>query len=559
MNRKGRDQKLDTRAKARAQTEAAFAKARDDFGVYAGLMHPRFQMARHSRMIVEQLERVERGEIDRLMLFLPPRHGKSLLASQLYPSWYLGKHPDRSVIATSYGQELASDFGREVRRFVTDPSHRKIFPGCVVRDDSNAVHRFGLTQGGRYFATGSGGPVTGRGANLFLIDDAVKSDVAAASATERKSLQSWYENVAYTRLESGGAIVVIMTRWHESDLAGWLLREHAAENWTVVSLPAVAEPGDALGRAEGEPLWPTRFGVERLARTREAIGGAAWCALYQQRPSAATGNIFRREWWRHHTPATLPPHFEEIVLSLDTAYSVKASADYSVGLVLGIGELGFFVLDLWRERCEFPELQRAVEMLHLKWKPNRILVEEKGSGMSLVQQLQTNSRLPIFPVKVDRDKVSRASAVTPLIEAGKVFLPADAEWLADFVDETASFPNAAHDDQVDALTQALNYAREYAATPGMTAYYMTLNKMHSAGVNAKHPYQADIDNMFEIYDEENRKIRAMRKGAYQRCYCNGLLGPTKVSTSDGKYAHPECARVQAQQAGPPPSKWKVLA
>ena len=448
---------------SRATAQRAIALARNDLAVYCALAWPRFEMAHHHRLVVEKLEAVERGEIDRLMIFLPPRHRKSLITSQLFPPWYLGGHPDRSVIAASYGAELALDFGRRVRNFVADPLQAAIFPACKLATDSTAAHRFNLMSGGAYYAVGAGGPITGRGADLLLIDDPIKSDAQAYSAIERRTLQSWYETVAYTRLQPGGAIVLIQTRWHQDDLAGWLLREHADDGWVVVSLPAIAETDEGW-RSQGEALWPKRFPLTRLAQIRQAVGGAAWQALYQQRPAAAEGAVFKREWWKTYTPANTPARFEQVVLSLDTAFKVGSSNDYSVGLVLGVGEAGYYLLDVWRDRAEFPELKRKVEILATRWTPHVVLIEDKASGQSLIQELRSDSRLPIRAIKVDSDKVTRAAAITPLVEAGRVFLPEAAPWLPDFMDEVSSFPAAPHDDMVDALTQALNYVRE--SSPG---------------------------------------------------------------------------------------------
>jgi hypothetical protein len=280
------------------KTEELLALAGEDLAVYAVANWPGFELARHHEIVVEQLEAVERGEIDRLMIFLPPRAGKSMITSQFFPSWYLGRHPDRYVIGASYGQELANDFGRKVRNLMVDPLHRGIFPNGALADDSSAAHRFNLVAGGAYHAVGAGGPVTGRGAHLLLIDDAVKNREEAYSAKSRQALREWYQSVAYTRLMPGAAIVLIQTRWHEDDLAGWLLREHASERWQVVSLPAIAEHDEGW-RKEGDALWPSRFPLEVLARTREAIGSAAWMAMYQQRPVAEEGAVFNRQWWRH--------------------------------------------------------------------------------------------------------------------------------------------------------------------------------------------------------------------------------------------------------------------
>ena len=443
--------------------EELLALAAEDLAVYAVANYPEFDFAEHLRIVVEKLEAVERGEIDRLMIFLPPRAGKSMIASQFFPAWFLGRHPDRYVITASYGQELANDFGRKVRNLMVDPLHRAIFPGGALADDSSAAHRFNLVAGGAYHAVGAGGPVTGRGAHLLLIDDAVKNREEAYSAKSRQALREWYQSVAYTRLMPGAAIVLIQTRWHEDDLAGWLLREHASERWQVVSLPAIAEHDEGW-RKEGEALWPSRFPLEALARTREAIGSAAWMAMYQQRPVAEEGAVFRREWWRHYQT---PPECRRIIFSLDTAFKATESADYSVIEVWGETATGYCLLHVWRQRAEFPELERQVIALAEIWRPQAVLIEDAASGQSLVQSLRAETRLPILPVKPLGDKVARANAVTPLIESGRVHLPEAAPWLGDFMDEANGFPAAPHEDMIDALSQALGYLRRTDLIEGM--------------------------------------------------------------------------------------------
>jgi predicted phage terminase large subunit-like protein len=244
-------------------------------------------------------------------------------------------------------------------------------------------------------------------------------------------------------------------------LAGWLQREHASENWDVLSLPAIAEQDDGF-RKEGEALWPERFPVETLNRIREAIGGAAWASLYQQRPAAAEGAIFKRTWWRSYRQA---PKFSQIVQSWDTAFKKGAENCFSVCTTWGSAENGHYLLSVWRGRVEFPELRRMLIAQAEEWKPNAILVEDRASGQSLLQELKSATALPVLAVKVDSDKLSRAQAVTAIVEAGKVYLPEEAPWLPDYIDEMASFPTGLYDDAVDSTTQALNYFRERLVAP----------------------------------------------------------------------------------------------
>jgi predicted phage terminase large subunit-like protein len=441
----------------RPDPESVLATARASLECYAIAVFPSFESAAHHRLTIQKLEAVEAGEIRRLIITEPPRHGKSLLTCQIFPCWFLGRHPDRSVICATYGQDLSDDFGRRVRNLLADPLHRAIFPGCRLSNDSASQRRFDLIPGGSYFAVGRGDAITGRGANLMVIDDPLKDREEAYSETIRRKLHDWFGSVAYTRLAPDAGVVVVSTRWHEDDVVGWLLREHGDEGWELLNLPAIAESDEGFRKA-GEALWPERFPLSRLEQIRQAVGGAAWAALYQQRPSAAEGAVFRREWWRTYGEA--PGSFKRIVQSWDTAFRSGAENDYSVCTTWGTTDTGYYLLALWRDRVEFPDLKRKLVALAEAWNPNAVLVEDKASGQSLVQEIQHDTALPIIPVKIDTDKVARAQAVTPLVESGRVFLPAGAAWLSDYVDELASFPRAVHDDMVDSTTQALNYLRE---------------------------------------------------------------------------------------------------
>lgn len=429
--------------------------ARLDLACYGFALSPGFELAAHHRLIVDRLEAVERGEILRLMIFMPPRHGKSLLATQLFCAWYLGRHPDRKIITSSYGQELSDDFGRQVRNLVSDPKHLAIFPECHLSADATSMKRFSTTAGGAYYAVGRGGAITGRGADLLLIDDPLKDAEEARSEPIRRGLFEWYTSVARTRLQPGGAIVLIQTRWHQDDLSGRLLREAGGKDWHQLCLPAIAEVDESFRHA-GEALWPEKFPLADLAQIRKEVGGATWASLYQQRPAAAEGAIFKREWWRSYRES---PKFNRVVQSWDTAFKSGAENDYSACTTWGITDTGFYLLWYWRGRVEFPELKTRIKWLASEYKPNTILIEDRASGQSAIQELKYKTSLPIIAVKVDRDKISRAYAVTPLIESGRVFLPESAPWLADYVDDMASFPHSAHDDAVDCTSQFLNYIR----------------------------------------------------------------------------------------------------
>jgi predicted phage terminase large subunit-like protein len=424
-----------------------------------------YQPAKHHWALADRLEKVAEGEIKRLMIFMPPRHGKSMLTSEFFPAWYLGRHPDHQVIAATYAQGLADDFGRKVRNLVSNRQHEFMFPGFRLADDSQAASRFHTKERGAYFAVGAGGPITGRGADLLLIDDPIKGREDAESEVMRRHLKDWYTSVARTRLMPGGAIVVIQTRWHEDDLAGWLLKEHAHEEWEVLNLPAIAEPDDQIGRQEGVPLWPQAYPLDELDQIRRSVGSRDWASLYQQRPTAEEGAIFKREHWQYSRlwlddPQALIDSLGifKVIQAWDTAFKTKEMNDYSACVTIGVARTKYFVLDVKRGRFEFPELKRVVQTHAAKWNASSLLIEDTSAGQSIIQELRRETRLPLIAVKADRDKVARSRAITATHEAGMICLPEAMPWLPDFMDEVSAFPNAPHDDQLDAFVHAMRHA-----------------------------------------------------------------------------------------------------
>jgi predicted phage terminase large subunit-like protein len=431
--------------------------ARGDLGCYAAALWPQFLLAPHINLIISKLEAVERGEITRLMIFMPPRHGKSLITSTIFPAYFLGRDPRRQVMCASYGQALSDDYGRRVRNLLIDPLHQAIFPACRLSGDATAAHRFNTTQGGAYYAVGRDGPMTGRGADLLILDDLLKGWSEAQSEIIRSGVHNWYLSDACTRLAAGARVVLIGTRWHQDDLAGRLLSSSSGERWDVVRLPAIAEENDSF-RRRGEALWPERYPLSVLEKIR-AESERVFVSLYQQRPSAAEGAIFKRDWWQFYRQPVVGP-FIRITQSWDTAFKTGEENDYSVCTTWGLTENGIFLLHLCRVKAEFPELKKIMKSLAEQWNPHVVLIENCGSGQSIIQELSSSTRLPIKPVKPDGDKQCRAQAVTPAIHGGRVFLPENASWLPDFLDEMSSFPNGLHDDIVDSLSQALNYLRQ---------------------------------------------------------------------------------------------------
>lgn len=446
-----------------ARAGSKFIPTAEDFAFsrlisYAAYQWPQYRDAAHHRLIARHLEAVERGEITRLMITMPPRHGKSMLASEFFPAWYLGRNPDHYVVTATYAQELADDFGRKVKNQIEDPSYQAIFPGVGLADDSKSAKRFHIdgtfggyehstSQRGAFYAVGVGGPLTGRGAHLLLIDDPVKNREDAESEVIRKKTKDWYTSTAYTRLMPGGRIVIIQTRWHESDLAGWLLEEHAHEGWVVLNLPAISD--------EGKALWPEQYDLEALERIKRALPPRDWSALYQQRPSPETGDYFKREWI--HTVDHLPPRDAMMVYGASD-YAVTANGgDYTVHVIVGIDPSGDpWLLDLWREQASSDVWVQSFCDLVLKWSPVGWAEEtgqiKSGVGPFLRKAMMERGAYVAREQFATRgDKAVRAQSFRGLIATRGLRVLRDAPFLSDLMSEMMSFPVGVHDDQVDAL------------------------------------------------------------------------------------------------------------
>lgn len=424
---------------------------------YAAYQWPGYRDAPHHRSIARHLEAVERGEITRLMITMPPRHGKSMLASEFFPAWYLGRNPDHSVVMATYAQDLADDFGRKVKNQIEDPFYQGIFPGVGLADDSKSAKRFHIegqtggfehatSQRGAFYGVGVGGPLTGRGAHLLLIDDPVKNREDAESEVIRKKTKDWYTSTAYTRLMPGGRVVLIQTRWHEDDLSGWLQAEHQHEGWVVLNLPAI----DPAGKA----LWPEQYDIAALERIRRALPPRDWSALYQQAPTPDEGDYFKAEWFK---PATPPPK-DQMRIYGGSDYAVTADGgDYTVHVVLGVDPDGKpHLLDLWRKQAASDEWVEAWCDLVLKWKP-MAWAEETGqikSGVGPFLEKRARERKAYtyrqqFPTR--GDKAVRAQSIRGRMAMEGLYISPDAPWKADLISECLRFPAGVHDDQVDAL------------------------------------------------------------------------------------------------------------
>jgi predicted phage terminase large subunit-like protein len=426
-------------------------------------------LAPHLDLLHRELLDVIGGRTKRLLVQMPPRHGKSEFISVYFPAWWLGSQPDSRVILASYEHDFAASWGRRVRDVLKE--YGPELWGVQVRRDQTATDdwQFVGRRGGMVCA-GVGGPITGRGADLLVIDDPVKSAEEANSETYRQRAWDWYRSTAYTRLEPGGCVVLVTTRWHEDDLAGRILAEpdSDAEAWRVLSLPALAEENDPLGREPDVALWPERYPVDALAAIRAQIGPYWWAALYQQRPAPPQGALFRASWWRYYERVPLTasgqPDMQDVILSLDCSFTGADTSDYVCAQIWGRRWADCYLLDQIRERADFVETLRIVESLCARWPQAQVkLVEASANGPAVISALQ--HKIPgLVAVKpkaagsfTDNSKRGRAQAIAWLVEGGNVYLPAPslAPWVDAFVTECSSFPLGAHDDQVDAMTMGL--------------------------------------------------------------------------------------------------------
>lgn len=427
----------------------------------------------HLRLLDRLLVDLTARRIKRLLVTMPPRHGKSEAVSHWFPAWTLMRRPIERVILASYEAEFASSWGRRVRNTVN-----VLAPG-LVESDSRAADRWTTSQGGGMVTAGVGGPITGRGANVLIIDDPVKNAEEAESPTFRERAWEWWTSTAYTRLEPDGVVVLLQTRWHEDDLAGRIL-SRSAEAWTHVDLPALAESGDALGRAEGEALWPERYSRDALLAIQREVGSRVWSALYQQRPVPASGGMFKREWLdrARYRKAEVRDDLYEVAgvvvplssmrrfTTVDLAASVKTSADYTVIATFGVAPSGHCcVLDVRRARLEGPDIVPAIRAVVDQWKPACVWVEKVGFQLALIQWARREG-IPVRELVPDRDKVARALPLSAAFEGSRMLLPAHAPWLDAVLGELLSFPLGTHDDTVDALAYGLVGMRSWTTQPG---------------------------------------------------------------------------------------------
>ena len=451
---------------------AIYELARRSLCDFATVTDARYTVNWHHRVLCNYLDRFVRREIPRLMVFMPPRHGKSELVSRKLPAYLFGLNPDTSIIAVSYSADLAQRLNRDTQRIIDSPAYGEIFPattlfGRNIRSlaDGSYLRNSDIFEivghRGVYRSAGVGGGITGMGGDFIIIDDPLKNREDASSAVIREKLWEWFTSTLYTRLEKDGSILLTMTRWHEDDLAGRLLKlaeaDPAADQWEVLSFPAIAEtvrhPEDI--REEGEALWPDKYSVERLDTVKIAIGSYDWNALYQQHPAPSEGGLFKREHWQYWNE--LPAKLTEWIQSWDCAFKATDTSDYVVGQVWARDGANRYLIDQIRRRMTFTETIQAIrDMSKLYPRTHRKLIEDKANGSAVIDLLKREIT-GLVPVEPHGGKETRAQATAPAVEAGNIFLPKSAPWLGDFAEECATFPNGAHDDQVDAMTQANMY------------------------------------------------------------------------------------------------------
>ena len=458
---------LPTIAEIDAQLECIrkqkFQNAKENYCSYMQLVyHGRWRRARHLDLLCDCLECIERGEMTRLIITMPPRHGKSMTVTESFPSWFIGRNPERRVIEVSYGSELAQKFGLNNRRKIEEFG-QQIFGIQVSSENASKTNWDIEGSSGGMISAGIGGSITGQGADLLIIDDPIKNRKEAESQTYRDSIWSEWQDTLSSRLHPDGCVVIIMTRWHEDDLVGRLLAQ--SDSWKLINLPALAEKHDIIGREEGQALWPEHgFDEEWGARIKSEIGARSWESLYQGHPHPSDGNLFRQSMFRRFKISGNCYRVEDkiydkslcrIFQTCDVAGSKKSSADYFVLGTFALcpnGEL--LVLEIFRERLEGPDQPALIKRKYDEHKPVLIGVESANMGLTLYQQMR-RSGLPVIELKPDADKYTRAIPAAARYEAGAVYHLEGAHWLNELEAELLAFPNGAHDDQTDVISYAV--------------------------------------------------------------------------------------------------------
>jgi len=435
--------------------------AQTKFMPFVKRVWPTFIHGRHHEKMATAFERVASGEIKRLIINMPPRHTKSEFASYLLPAWFLGRFPHKKVIQASHTAELAVGFGRKVRNLVDSDIYKEIFTDVSLQTDSKAAGRWNTNKGGDYFAIGVGGAVTGKGADVLIIDDPHSEQEAALAEINTDiydKTYEWYTSGPRQRLQPGGAIIIVMTRWSKKDLTGQVLKaaaQRGGEEWEVIEFPALFD--------EDRPLWPEFWSLAELLALRTELPASKWAAQYMQSPTSEVSALIKREWWNiwEHDD---PPPCDFIIQSWDTAFLKTERSDYSACTTWGVFSIpddneklqtNIILLNSFKKRMEFPELKRVAFADYTEWQPDALIIEAKASGAPLVFELRAMG-IPVqeFVPSRGNDKISRLNAVADMFASGQVWVP-NTQWAEELIEEVASFPSGEHDDLVDSMTQAL--------------------------------------------------------------------------------------------------------
>ena len=433
-------------------------KISNDFMAFVKEMWPEFIEGKHHKEIADKFNKLANGKCKRLIINMPPRHTKSEFSSFLLPAWMVGRKPDLKIIQSTHTTELAIRFGRKAKTLMDSPEYKRVFD-TRLREDSQAAGKWETEQGGEYYAAGVGSAITGRGADLLIIDDPhSEQDAMNPEALERA--YDWYTSGPRQRLQPGGAIVLVMTRWSTKDLTSKLISSQKnikADKWEIIEFPAILPSGN--------PVWPQYWKKEELEGVKASISVGKWNAQWMQNPTAEEGSILKRDWWRVWDKPGIPP-LQHIIQSYDTAFSKKETADYSAITTWGVfypnedSPAHLILLDAFKERLEFPELRKEALEQYKYWNPDTVIIEAKASGQPLTYELRKLG-IPVinFTPSKGQDKHARVNAVAPMFESGMIWAP-DEEFADEVIEECASFPYGDHDDLVDSTTQAIMRFRQ---------------------------------------------------------------------------------------------------
>ena len=436
-------------------------KAKDDFLSFVKCVWPEFIEGAHHRHIAKKFNDLATGKITRLIVNMPPRHTKSEFASFLLPAWMVGRNPKLKIIQATHTGELAIRFGRKAKNLIDSPDYHKIFK-TRLQEDSQAAGRWETAQGGEYFAAGVGGAITGRGADLLIIDDP-HSEQDALSPTAMENAYEWYTSGPRQRLQPGAKIVLVMTRWSKKDLTGILLKNQSevkGDQWEVVEFPAILDNGE-----KPEAVWPEYWKIDELEKVKATLPVGKWNAQWMQRPTSEEGALIKREWWRvwDHDE---PPNLHYVIQSYDTAYLKKETADFSAITTWGVfypnedSPANLILVDAIKGRYEFPELRRIALDQYKYWNPESVIIEAKAAGLPLTYELrQMDIPVQNFTPSKGNDKHVRVNTCAPLFESGMIWAP-DQKFAEEVIEECAAFPHGDHDDLVDSTTQAVMRFRQ---------------------------------------------------------------------------------------------------